>query len=258
MSLAGRTALVTGAGGGLGLAIADALLAAGANIIVCDVHAGRLAAAEDVLHAQGRPDRTLVLAADVTDEGSVATLIRAGVRRFGRLDAVVNNAAVMDRFDPAGACPKALWDAVLAVNLTGPFLVTQAAVLQMQAQQPPGGLVVNVASNASVRGLSAGVAYTAAKHGLLGLTRNTAGSYAESAIHSVALLLGGMDATNIGDAFAGGVNREAMARMLATQPGNRCVPTEHVARYVVFLCGEGMAKSVNGSCVTINDNWPEA
>lgn len=109
-----------------------------------------------------------------------------------------------------------------------------------------------------MRGLSAGAAYTASKHGLLGLTRNTAGSYAESGIYSVALLLGGMDTTNINDAFAGGMNREGMARMMATQPGLRCVPTEHVARYVVFLCGEGMAKSVNGSCVTVNDNWPEA
>ncbi|POR39617.1 Levodione reductase, partial [Tolypocladium paradoxum] len=204
------------------------------------------------------PARALVLRADVTDEDAVARLVAAAVERFGRLDVVVNNAAVMDRFDPPGSCPKALWDAVLAVNLTAPFLVTRAAVQQMQAQRPAGGLVLNVASNAAVRGLSAGAAYTASKHGLLGLTRNTAGSYPASAIYSVALLLGAMEATNIGDAFAAGLDREAMARMMATQPGTRHVPTEHVARYVVFLCGEGMAKSVNGSCVTINDNWPEA
>ena len=258
MSLAGKTALITGAAGGLGLAIATTLLAEGANIVICDINVERLAAAAETLTAHAPAERTLALRADVTDEASVAKLVAAAVDKFKRLDVVVNNAAIMDRFDPAGTCPKALWDAVLAVNLTAPFLVTKAAVQAMQAQEPPGGLVLNVASNASVRGLSAGAAYTASKHGLLGLTRNTAGSYAASAIYSVALLLGGMEATNIADAFAAGMNREGMERMMATQPGTRCVPTEHVARHVLFLCGEGMAKSVNGSCVTVNGNWPEA
>lgn len=146
MSLAGKPALVTGAAGGLGLAVATALLAAGANIVVCDVNAERLAAAGDTLKAHAHTDRTLALQADVTDEDSVTKLVAAAVEKFGQLDVVVNNAAIMDRFDPAGSCPKALWDAVLAVNLTAPFLVTKDAVQAMVAQAPPGGLVLNVAS----------------------------------------------------------------------------------------------------------------
>ncbi|KYK58114.1 hypothetical protein DCS_05127 [Drechmeria coniospora] len=251
MSLVGKTVIVTGSGGGLGLIIARTLLTAGGNIVICDVNEARLATVRTDTKTF-LPDRVLIEQVDVTDESSVQQMIVKSVARFGRLDMVVNNGAIMDRFDPAGDCPKELWDRVLAVNLTGPFLVTKHAMPHLLAEA--GSCIVNIASNASFRGLAGGAAYTASKHGLVGLTRNTAGSYP---VACVALILGGMEATNIKDAFGAGVNEEGMRRLLDTQPGNRTVSPVDVARTVVFL-GEGMAKSMNGSCVTMNENWPEA
>ncbi|KHO01305.1 NAD(P)-binding domain protein [Metarhizium album ARSEF 1941] len=257
MALHGKVVLITGAGGGLGQQLARTYLDAGASIIISDVNEARLASARREFAAP-HPDKVLVVEADVADEPSVSRLVAAAVREFSRLDVVVNNAAVMDRFEPATACSKATWDAVLAVNLTGPFLVTKHAVAQMERQQPPGGLVVNVGSNASFKGLSGGVAYVASKHGLVGLTRNTASSYGDRGIYAVALLLGYMEETNIRDAFAGGLHDGGLGRMHQTQPDMRPVPTDHVARYALFLSDKDTARSANGSCIVINGNWPEA
>ncbi|OAQ67422.1 short chain dehydrogenase [Purpureocillium lilacinum] len=335
MSLLGKTALVTGAAGGLGLAIARALHPAGANVMVCDINPERLAQAEHKFlrsptpltpgtsPSQPRsspppsssvsPPEVRFYPVDVTVESDVKALIEATISAFGALHVVVNNAAIMDRFDPAGACAGEVWNRVMSVNATGPFLVTKHALPWLLKRRPrvvegdgtgadpmmvddgaerqedgdgragdgaavgkeddTGRLIVNIASNASFRGLSAGVAYTASKHALLGLTRNTAGFYGPKGVSCVALALGGLTDTNISDAFAlqvgdegtedepksrhWGVNREGVAKMMETQPGNRLAKIEDVAQTVVFLA-EGGGRGMNGSCVTINDNWPEA
>ncbi|KAG8406671.1 hypothetical protein J3459_014095 [Metarhizium acridum] len=164
----------------------------------------------------------------------------------------------MDKFEPADVCAKTTWDAVLAVNLTGPFLVTKHAVAQMERQEPPGGLIINIGSNASFRGLSGGVAYVASKHGVVGVTKNTASYYGKRGVYAVALLLGCMAETNIHDAFADGLHKEGLDQMHQTQPACAAIPTEHVARYAAFLSEDDAARSANGSCVVINGNWPEA
>ncbi|EXK80637.1 hypothetical protein FOQG_14843 [Fusarium oxysporum f. sp. raphani 54005] len=254
MSQETKTVLVTGSGGGLGRAIVDAFLANGFNAIVSDVNQARLSEAE-VLYKETHPGRVLVNEANVTDEASVENLIAATVEKFGRLDVVVNNAGVMDHFDPSGTCDKGMWDKVIDVNLTGPFLLTKHAVKVMEKQGT--GLIINIGSNASVRGISAGIAYTASKHGVIALTKNTAGFYGPRGIYSAALILGGMD-TNISDAFTDGINMEGMQLMKATMPGMVSVPTQQVARYIVFLSEEGISRGANGSCITFNGNWPVA
>ncbi|KAK5988630.1 Short chain dehydrogenase/reductase dpchG [Cladobotryum mycophilum] len=262
MSLQGKTALITGSAGGLGRTIADHLLSLGANLVICDINAARLSATQAELSVS-HPDRTLFLEVNVADEESVKSLIAKSVEEFGQLDIVVNNAAIMDRFDPAGDCDLELWNRVLAVNLTGPFLVTKHAVPHMKSQAQArggqgGGLIINIGSIASVHGLTAGVAYTASKHAILGLTKNTASFYAKDGVYSIALLLGGMANTNITDAFAENTNQDGFKLMGDTYPGVRMVPTEHVARYVAFLSEGDMGQAANGSCITLNSNWPAA
>ncbi|OAA36679.1 NAD(P)-binding domain protein [Metarhizium rileyi] len=257
MTLQRKTVLITGAGGGLGLQMASTYLQRGASIVLCDVDESRLAAVRQK-YALSHPDKVLALWADVTDESSVQRLVTSAVEKFGRLDVVVNNAAVMDKFEPGAVCTRATWDAVLAVNLTGPFLVTKHAVLQMERQERPGGLIINIGSNASFKGLSGGVAYVASKHGLVGVTKNTASYYGRKGIYAVALLLGYMAGTNIYDAFADCPHQEGLDKMYQTQPAYVDVPTDHVARYAAFLSEDDVAKSANGSCIVINGNWPEA
>ncbi|KAI3399562.1 hypothetical protein diail_6584 [Diaporthe ilicicola] len=260
-----HTVIVTGAGGGLGKAIATAFLAAGSNVAICDVNQGRLTATEQEWAAAGyKPEQMLTTTTDVSDPASVQSLVDAAAARFGRLDVLVNNAGVMDDFSPAGECPSELWARVLGINLNGPFYATRAAVAQFQKQEGGGGgggggLIINICSAAAKSGHSAGAAYTASKHGLLGLSKNTAFAYADKGIYTVAFLLGGMN-TNVADALAKGINKDFYQKshqsMEEFDPEKHRVPVENVAKYCVFLSDRGMAKSANGACLEFTNNWP--
>ncbi|KAI0470906.1 hypothetical protein GGR56DRAFT_658164 [Xylariaceae sp. FL0804] len=269
----GKTVIVTGGAGGLGHAIASAFLAAGARVAVCDVHAARLAEAEAGWRAAhsgpksedgGEEPPFLTSVVDVTSEAAVADFVAAAAERLGggRVDVLVNNAGVMDTFDPVGTTARDTWDRVLGVNLTGAFLCTKAAVNTFLAQTPPGGTVISIASVAATRGTHAGAAYTASKHGLLGLARNTAGVYGGRGISSIVLVLGGMDDTHIADAFASGFSAEGIAAMQANSaayvPGKTNVALADVAKYCLFLADPAVAAASNGAAITVNKNWPAA
>ncbi|KAL6694440.1 hypothetical protein J3F84DRAFT_376845 [Trichoderma pleuroticola] len=261
MSLASKVILVTGSAAGLGRAIAEALLSRGASVTICDINPSRLATTQSELSDKYASDRVLALEANVADEESVKALIEKSVAHFGRLDIVINNAGIMDKFDPVGDCDKKLWDNILAVNLTGSFLVTKYALPHLQASVEagkPGSLIINIGSTASFSGLTAGAAYTASKHGLIALTKHTAGFYGPKGIYSVALQPGGMNETNISDAFAAGMNVEGFKAVKAAHPQMNNVPVDNVARYVAFLSEDGIGQSANGSCIAFTGNWPEA
>lgn len=265
-----HTVIVTGAGGGLGKAIATAFLAAGSNVAICDVNQARLEATEKEWLAAGHAaERILTTTTDVTDVASVQALVDSTAARFGRLDLLVNNAGIMDDFSPAAECSPELWARVMGVNLNGPFYATRAAVAQFQKQdqggegegegEGRGGLIINICSVAAKSGHNAGAAYTASKHGLLGLSKNTAFAYADKGIYSVAFLLGGMN-TNVTDAMAKGVNADFFQKFELAQAkfdaAKHLVPVENVAKYCVFLSDRGIAKSANGACLEFTNNWP--
>lgn len=261
-SAQGKTVLVTGAAGGLGKAIAKAFLDAGANVVICDVNAQRVAAVdEEWTPAYG--GRFAARQADVSDEAAVQELVGAAVARFGRLDVLVNNAGVMDDFSPVGACSREQWDRVLRINLTGPFVTTKAAIAQFEKQQqqkPAGGVIINIGSVASVRGFKAGCAYTVSKTALMGLTTNTAGFYGSKGIYCMALLPGAME-TNISESFAKSLHMEMFQKIQASHPPvtpDRFVPVESVAKYCVFLSDKDIAPSANGSCIGFSKGWPES
>lgn len=257
------TVIITGGAGGLGKAIATSFLNAGANVSICDVSLERLSQTEAEWSSNSAyAGRFLTSRTDITDEKAVNEFVAATVSKFGRLDMLVNNAGIMDGFDPVGTTEKTLWDRVIGINLTGTFLMSKAAVLAMEKQDPVGGTVINIGSVASYRGMNAGAAYTASKHAVLGLTRNTAAVYGEKGIYCIALLLGGMDDTNIVDAFASGVNQKGMERMGQVNPGyvhgKTNVALEDVAKYCIFLSDRSMAETVNGAGIPLNKNWPVA
>ncbi|KAI0172562.1 NAD(P)-binding protein [Hypoxylon sp. FL1284] len=256
--LQGTTVLVTGGAGGLGKAIATAYLEAGANVAVCDVSEERLTQARADLEPKGP---FLARAADVTDEAAVAALTDAVVARFGRLDVLVSNAGMTDKFDPVGALSKDHWDRVLGLNLTGSFLAFRAAVNAMEAQSPPGGTIVQIGSAATAHGMAAGAAYTVSKHGVAALVKNTAGHYGHKGIYAVGLMLGGMVDTNIQDGFRalGGFNQEAFGRSIAAQfKPEWAIQLKDVAKYCVFLADRDIAASSNGSLINFTRNWPNA
>lgn len=162
-----RVALVTGAGSGIGRAVAIALAGAGYAVTL----AGRRAAPleETAALAEGK---TLVIPVDVTDAVAVASMVDQAVGKFGRLDVLFNNAGTAAPPTPTDELAPEVWRRVIDTNLTGAFLCAQAAFRAMKAQEPQGGRIINNGSIASVTPRPNMAAYTASKHAVTGLTKS--------------------------------------------------------------------------------------
>lgn len=167
MDLTGKVTLITGASRGIGRAVAEAYAAAGAALALCARSAGEL---EEVAAALRRSAAGVVaVPADVSDAAQVERFVGEALRTFGRVDVLVNNAGIPGPHVPLAEVTPADWAAVLAVNLTGPFLCTRAVVPAMRRQG--GGSIINVSSWLGRNAMEGWGAYGAAKWGLEGLTR---------------------------------------------------------------------------------------
>ncbi len=227
---AGKVALVTGAGGGIGRAVASALAAEGASVIVADiVDAGR----ETVALIEAAGGRAAFVRTDVQSSADTAGMVRQAVTRFGRLDIAVNNAGI----DPEVA-PEAEWDEaamarILGVNVQGVFLCLKHEIAQMLAHG--GGAIVNLASAAGVVGVVNKPAYTASKHAVVGLTKASALQYASRGIRINAVCPGAVDTQMLAENLGGGVDKSLVG---ANHPIGRLASPEDIARAVLWLCSE--------------------
>lgn len=222
-----QVALVTGAARGIGLATARRFLAEGYAVALLDIDAAGLGAAVSGLRA---PDRTLGLACDVAEAAAVEAAVARAAERFGRLDAVVNNAGIAV-FKPILETTPEEWARVLAVNLTGPFLVTRAAAPVMAAGG--GGAVVNVTSISGLRASTLRVAYGTSKAGLAHLTRQQAVELAALGIRVNAVAPGPVDT-----AMAQAVHTPAIRLDYHDHiPLGRYGMEEEIADTILFLCG---------------------
>jgi NAD(P)-dependent dehydrogenase (short-subunit alcohol dehydrogenase family) len=170
MSSALKVAMITGAGSGIGRAVALAFLADGFSVVLAGRREQALA---EVLAVAGPAARGITVACDVTDPASVQHLFARTRAGFGRLDVLFNNAGISASPVPLEELPLATWNAVVATNLTGPFLCTQEAFRIMKTQAPRGGRIINNGSIAAHVPRLRSVAYTATKHAITGLTRAT-------------------------------------------------------------------------------------
>ncbi|MEV0231845.1 glucose 1-dehydrogenase [Nonomuraea sp. NPDC050786] len=243
-----KVALVTGAGSGIGRAMAVAFAKAGARVVVCDVNPE---SAEQTAADLG--DRAVAVGADIADETSVAALVQAAISAYGRIDVLCNNAGIMDTMALPADIPLELWERVLRVNLTGTFLVTHAVLPHMLRQG--GGAIVNTASEAGIRGGAAGAAYTASKHGVVGLTRSVAWAYANDGIRCNAILPG-PTMTNIAtNASFDPVGATRLGPVLSL--GERIAQPEQMADAAVFLASDA-ASFINGALVPVDGGWSAA
>jgi NAD(P)-dependent dehydrogenase (short-subunit alcohol dehydrogenase family) len=247
-SLSGRHAVVSGAGRGIGLAIARALIAAGATVSLLGRDRERLAAAAASLGA-GEP-----VAVDVADEDSVRAAFDDIGRAHDSVDILVNNAG------QAGSAPfaktdLALWRRMLDVNLTGTYLCTRAALPGMIARN--WGRVVNVGSTAGLIGYPYVSAYCAAKHGVIGLTRALALECARRGVTVNAVCPGYTETDIVADAIAnivaktGKTEAEARDTLTARNPQGRMVQPEEVANAVLWLVSPG-AESITGQAISVS------
>ena len=227
-----RVALVTGASRGIGRAIAVELAKAGFAVGVNYVH--RLDQAEETVAAiTAGGGEAAVLQADVADPQAVEAMFAALDRRFGRLDALVNNAGVGTRIQSLTDIDDATWRRTLAVNLDGAFYCIRAAVPRLRAAG--GGRIVNISSGAAKTGGMIGAHYAASKAGLLALTAKAARELAREGI-AVTAVLPSVIETEMLDTLAGGP--EARERLRAQFPIGRFGRPEEVAQVVRFLIAE--------------------
>jgi NAD(P)-dependent dehydrogenase (short-subunit alcohol dehydrogenase family) len=249
-TLAGRHAVVTGASRGIGAVIAAALAADGARV---SLFARDAAALERIAEPLG-PDRALAAAADVTDAAAVARAFAAARARFGAVHILINNAGQAQSAKFTDTDP-ALWERILAVNLTGTYLCSREAVPDML--KAGFGRIVNIASIAGLRGAAYISAYTASKHAVVGLTRALALEYATKNLTVNAVCPGYVDTDIVKGAIAtirgktGRSESEALAALLATNPQRRLIEPREVAHAVLWLCRPG-AESVTGQSIILS------
>ncbi len=223
-----RVALVTGAARGIGLAVAKRFLAEGWRVALLDIEHDLL---QQSVSSLASPDTTLALTCDVADCDAVHAAVAAVETRFGRLDALVNNAGTAT-FKPILDTTKAEWDRILAVNLSGPFFMTQAAAPVMR--DSGGGAIVNITSISAVRASTLRAAYGTSKAGLAHFTKQAAVELASLNIRVNAVAPGPVET-----AMAAAVHTpEIRADYRDAIPLNRYGLEEELADAVFFLCSD--------------------
>jgi NAD(P)-dependent dehydrogenase (short-subunit alcohol dehydrogenase family) len=229
----GKVALVTGAGSGIGRAVAIGLAGAGYRVAIAGRRAQPL---EETSAAAG--GGLLIIPTDVTDEKAVAVMVEGTVGHYGRLDVLFNNAGTTAPSTPTDELATDLWRRVIETNLTGAFLCAQAAFRAMKAQDPRGGRIINNGSIASVTPRPHMAAYTASKHAVTGLTKTLALEGRRYDIACGQIDIGNVQ-TNLGINMSGGtLQADFSLKSEAT------FDVQHVAEAVLYMAGLPLSANV--------------
>jgi len=244
MRLSDKVAVITGAAKGIGRATAETFLREGALVVAAD-----LGPAEGL----GPGDRVSTVVGNVASREGAERIVHAAIERFGRVDVLVNNAGILDAFLPVGELTDEVWERVLAVNLSGPMYTSRAALPAMLERRS--GVIINVSSVGGLFGARAGAAYTASKHGLIGLTRNIAATYARDGIRCVAVCPGGV---NTGIGLGGGPSERGYAALKGTLATSiRLAEPAEMASLLLFLASDD-SSALNGAVIVADGGWTAA
>ena len=243
--MSGKAALVTGAASGLGRGTAIALAKAGANVCVVDLNEEGLKETAAAIAELGV--ECLVRPADLSKKENCEAVVAESVAKFGRLDALCNVAGVIF-FNHSTDMTQVQWDTTIAVNLSAPFFLAQAAIPHLLEQH---GAIVNVTSSASFMGEAYAAAYCATKAGLTNLTKAMAMEYMHKPIRINAVAPGGM-MTNIVSSFFNMPQDLDGSLMERFKPLRGMVEVEDVANLVAFMASDA-ARGYHGNCISIDN-----
>ncbi|KTR27778.1 3-ketoacyl-ACP reductase [Exiguobacterium indicum] len=249
MRLTGKTIIVTGAGSGMGEAMAKLFAQEGARIVAADI---RLETVErvvsDIKEAGGE---AIAVASDIAKPKAATELVQQALEAYGKLDVLVNNAGIMDGMEGVEDISDERWDHVFAVNTTGTMRLMREAVKHFK--EVKGGVILNNISIGGLNGARAGAAYTASKHAVIGLTKNTAFFYAGEGIRCNGIAPGAVE-TNIGQSMTN-LNEFGMGRaMLGMGLNPRAGQPDEIAKLALFLVSDE-ASFINGAIVVADGGW---
>jgi len=239
----GKTVIVTGAASGIGRATASRIAREGGRVVAVDISADKLTE-----FAGSLPEAQIVtVAGDITKQDDIDAIVAAAGER---IDALANVAGINDDFSPLHETSDAMWDRVIGINLTGSFKLSRAVLPAMIAAGA--GSIVNVTSEAGLRGSASGNAYTTSKHGVIGMTKSAAVMYGPAGIRVNAVAPGGV-ATGI--PFPPHVSEAGQARL---QPFQAQIPTlataEQLAASITFLLSDD-GVNINGAILASDGGW---
>jgi 2-keto-3-deoxy-L-fuconate dehydrogenase len=249
--LDGQVAVVTGGGSGIGAATCRAFAEQGARVVVAELSedGGRQV-------AQDLGDAALFWRTDVTDLTSVQAAVAAAVERFGRLDVLVNNAGIA-HVGSVQETEASDWSRLIAVNMTGVFHGSRAAVDQMLGQDPSGGVIINIASVAGLVGIARRFAYCATKGAVIAMTRQLAVEYVKQGIRCNAICPGTVFSPFVEgyvERFHSDTREETIKELHARQPIGRMGRPDEIADMAVYMAS-AEAGFMTGSAVVLDGGW---
>lgn len=249
MKLKGKTAIVTGAASGIGKAIAIMYAKEGANVIAADIN---LAGAKDTVKIiENNGGKSIATLTNVAEEKDIQNMVDTAVSKFGTVDILVNNAGIMDNMEPVADLTDQQWDRVISINTTSVMRATRK-VLPIFLKKGA-GVIVNVASIGGLYGKVAGCAYTASKHAVIGITKNTGYMYATKGIRCNAIAPGGV-ATNIASTMTA-INEFGASRTgLGLTVNPRFGQPEEIAEAALFLASDD-SSFINGTVLVVDGGW---
>ncbi len=251
VDLGGRNAIVTGAGSGIGRAIALTLARSGAEVLVNDIIGERVEETVAMIAAAG--GRAAGNVADIADETAVTGLAADAMERWGKIDILCNNAGIMDNIEFVEDVSTELWNRVFAVNVTGQFFMMRAVLPHMRAARK--GSIVNTVSVAGLRGAAAGATYVASKHAMAGLTKSVAWSHANEGIRCNGICPGAIETNITGGRGLDAFDKEGLARAWPIMAlCERAAGPQAIANAALFLASDA-AYYVNGVLLPVDGGW---
>jgi NAD(P)-dependent dehydrogenase (short-subunit alcohol dehydrogenase family) len=248
--LDGKVAIITGAGSGMGRAMANLFAAEGAKLVVAEWHQETLD--EVVAEVKAAGGEIVGVQGDVSKVEDCMAIVQTAADTFGKIDVLCNNAGIMDNFAGPADVDDAIFMRVMSINSFGPLYLIRAAIPHMLAGG--GGAIVNSASLAGIGGGAAGTAYTMSKHAVIGLTKNTAWQYRKQGIRCNAMAIGAVQ-TNIMTNTALGVEAAGLA---GAQDWINLAPAYlepvDVANLALFLASDDSSR-INGAVMNVDAGW---